>query len=217
MQAFPFTTTLFVLVCFSTVAGEQSLLESLKQNFRIGVVTDTYGTYTSNMKLTSMPNFENLLRANLLYDEQFLCDVEIELSGKNGGSTRIYFLPMDSDAAPNISFDFKFLESGDGKRYATGKYKTDGISFGVYSWRFMAENDFLLQFVDGIFSNVTTVHGYSSPTESPLSGWNHFLKAWGLVATVAGVFVIKAFLNVIQERRMKKRLMMAAATTKKSK
>lgn len=224
-------TVVVLLLIGAAVVSAVSVNRVLRQSFTVGVVTDTYGSFNASLKLAGLKSFEESLRgtAKLLRDgetSETLVRVEIDLAtpAASAGTLNLFFESSAdaaddaaATAAPNISFSFDLQSvaaDDSSSLLASGSYTTNRISYGVYWWRFSTENEFVLQLVDHVFSNTTTIYGWATPMLESRKPW---YQNWGLVFVTLGVFIIKMWLGTMQARRAHKHAAMAVAAEKKKK
>lgn len=212
MSNFPSFFILLLIWC-SHATTSRKLLQS---DFRLGVLSDTYGTFTGLAQLTPSPNFAESLSTLVELDgasgkQSARVEVELTSPTSSSGAMQI-FLHSEESGKANITFNFEFVKEGEEVLFASGPYQTNGISFGTFSWRFSSQNEFLLQFVDHVFTNTTTIYGWSKPAATIVKPW---YQSWGLVLVTGGVFLIKMWLGAMQGRRAQKQAMAEAAKLKK--
>ena len=220
-----FAAVLVVLVLAhsTTAAPTPTLVHLLTKPFTIGVVTDTYGSFNSSLQMIASTQFDGALHGAAILSgnveesrSAVPVKVEVDLTGPLQGDARLFFGASNADDAADIVFSFGFhtstvqssASSGPSSvTYweSTGRYSTNKISFGTYWWRFNSDHEFTLQFVDHVFTNTSTIHGFAIPdAKSSMEQEKPWYQSWGMVLVTLGVFLIKTWLGVINAKRAEK-------------
>lgn len=222
LPSLPLLLAFLVLVCGAvpvTAASGPTLSHLLTKPFVLGVVTDTYGSFNASLQIVASSRFEGAHHGSTLLTSasshedgtSVPAQVEVDLVGPFAGDARIFFGAANADDAADITFSFAFhtgevsAAGGATSTYweATGRYQTNRISFGTFWWRFVSDHEFTLQFVDHVFTNTTTIHGFAQPDASSSNG-KPWWQNWGMVLVTLGVFLIKTWLGVINAKRSQK-------------